>query len=179
MRVQLPNGAPCRISSKVEPAVDNREALVRFQHPAPFCCRARVTGRDGRCTRLLSETRLVRFQRHPPDSRDWQIWICTRLLSETKWVRIQLWDSTERWNVSRSRRGLRHVRQSLRYDALWRYLRSGDGIQNNSVISASLYAHINSDACPRQVLANSKASALIDPNEPVLARQGRSHRRLR
>ena len=35
MRVQLPNGAPCRISSKVEPAVDNREALVRFQHPAP------------------------------------------------------------------------------------------------------------------------------------------------
>jgi hypothetical protein len=27
--------APCRISSKVEPAVDNREALVRFQHPAP------------------------------------------------------------------------------------------------------------------------------------------------
>ena len=38
MRVQLPNGAPCRISSKVEPAVDNREALVRFQHPAPFCC---------------------------------------------------------------------------------------------------------------------------------------------
>src|SRR6266849_7792241 len=88
MRVQLPNGAPCRISSKVEPAVDNREAFVRFQHPAPFCCRARVTGRDGRCTRLLSETRLVRFQRHPPDSRDWQIWICTRLLSETKWVRF-------------------------------------------------------------------------------------------
>src|SRR6202040_3538685 len=36
MRVQLPSGAPCRISSKVEPAVDNREALVRFQHPAPF-----------------------------------------------------------------------------------------------------------------------------------------------
>src|SRR6266849_4175922 len=88
MRVQLPNGAPGRISSKVEPAVDNREALVRFQHPAPFSCRARVTGRDGRCTRLLSETRLVRFQRHPPDSRDWQIWICTRLLSETKWVRF-------------------------------------------------------------------------------------------
>ena len=88
MRVQLPNGAPRRISSKVEPAVDNREALVRFQHPAPFCCRARVTGRDGRCTRLLSETRLVRFQRHPPDLRDWQIWICTRLLSETKWVRF-------------------------------------------------------------------------------------------
>src|SRR5260370_11267194 len=26
----------CRNSSKVEPAVDNREALVRFQHPAPF-----------------------------------------------------------------------------------------------------------------------------------------------
>jgi hypothetical protein len=26
----------------------------------------RVTGRDGLCTRLLSETRLVRFQRHPP-----------------------------------------------------------------------------------------------------------------
>src|SRR6266481_1738612 len=46
-----------RISSKVEPAVDNREVLVRFQ-------------------------------RHPPDSRDWQIWICTRLLSETKWVRF-------------------------------------------------------------------------------------------
>src|SRR3984957_6134352 len=88
MRVQLPNGAPRRNSSKVEPAVDDREALVRFQHPAPFCCRARVTGRDGRCTRLLSETRLVRFQRHPPDSRDWQIWICTRLLSETKWVRF-------------------------------------------------------------------------------------------
>src|SRR5579871_3596496 len=35
MRVQLPNGAPGRISSKVEPAVDNREVLVRFQHPAP------------------------------------------------------------------------------------------------------------------------------------------------
>src|ERR1700676_2985967 len=34
----------CRISSKVEPAVDNREVLVRFQHPAPFCCNARVTG---------------------------------------------------------------------------------------------------------------------------------------
>src|SRR5438445_11201284 len=47
-----------------------------------------VTGRDGRCTRLLSETRLVRFQRHPPELRDWQIWICTRLLSETKWVRF-------------------------------------------------------------------------------------------
>ena len=26
-----------------------------------------VTGRDGRCTRLLSETRLVQFQRHPPE----------------------------------------------------------------------------------------------------------------
>ena len=37
MRVQLPNGAPGgRISSKVEPAVDNREVLVRFQHPAPL-----------------------------------------------------------------------------------------------------------------------------------------------
>src|SRR6516225_9756704 len=35
MRVQLPNGAPGRISSKVEPAIDNREELVRFQHPAP------------------------------------------------------------------------------------------------------------------------------------------------
>jgi hypothetical protein len=35
MRVQLPNGAPGRISSKVEPAVDNREVLVRFHHPAP------------------------------------------------------------------------------------------------------------------------------------------------
>src|SRR5713226_7502766 len=67
MRVELPNGAPCRISSKVEPAIDNREALVRFQHPAPFCCGAWVTGRDGRCTRLLIETRLVRFQRHPPE----------------------------------------------------------------------------------------------------------------
>ena len=30
------------------------------------CCGTWVTGRDGRCTRLLSETRLVRFQRHPP-----------------------------------------------------------------------------------------------------------------
>ena len=78
----------CRISSKVEPAVDNREALVRFQHPAPIFMCTRVTGRDGRCTRFLIETRLVRFQRHPPDSRDWQIWICTRLLSETKWVRF-------------------------------------------------------------------------------------------
>src|ERR1700758_1915733 len=68
MRVQLPNGAPCRISSKVEPAVDNREALVRFQHPAPFCFVLSMGDcRDGRCTRLLSETRLVRFQRHPPD----------------------------------------------------------------------------------------------------------------
>ena len=47
-----------------------------------------VTGRNGRCTRLLIETRLVRFQRHPPELRDWQIWICTRLLSETKWVRF-------------------------------------------------------------------------------------------
>ena len=58
-----------------------------------FYCVAGVTGRNGRCTRLLSETRLVRFQRHPPDFtgtslRDWQIWICTRLLSETKWVRF-------------------------------------------------------------------------------------------
>ena len=108
-----------RISSKVEPAIDNREVLVRFQHPAPFIrglrgkplrprdssrptaltvahpvlyegsavnrsalanrsrdpglalahLRLRVTGRDGRCTRLLSETRLVRSQRHPPFSR--------------------------------------------------------------------------------------------------------------
>src|SRR6266404_7405320 len=32
-----------------------------------FCCLAGVTGRDGRCTRLLIETRLVRFQRHPPE----------------------------------------------------------------------------------------------------------------
>src|SRR5713101_8350382 len=31
------------------------------------CCKAGVTGRDGRCTRLLIETRLVRFQRHPPE----------------------------------------------------------------------------------------------------------------
>ena len=30
-----PNGAPGRISSKVEPAIDNREVLVRVQHPAP------------------------------------------------------------------------------------------------------------------------------------------------
>src|SRR5205085_4828075 len=36
MRVQLPNGAPRRISSKVEPAIDNREELVRFQRPAPI-----------------------------------------------------------------------------------------------------------------------------------------------
>ena len=28
----------CRISSKVEPAIDNREELVRFQHPAPTFC---------------------------------------------------------------------------------------------------------------------------------------------
>src|SRR5262249_51057547 len=56
-----------RISSKVEPAVDNREVLVRFQHPAPILCCARVTGRAGSCTGLLSETRLVRFQRHPPE----------------------------------------------------------------------------------------------------------------
>ena len=27
-----------RISSKVEPAIDNREVLVRFQHPAPTLC---------------------------------------------------------------------------------------------------------------------------------------------
>src|ERR1700751_3826584 len=26
----------CRISSKVEPAIDNREVSVRFQHPAPI-----------------------------------------------------------------------------------------------------------------------------------------------
>ena len=32
-----------------------------------FSCKAGVTGRDGRCTRLLIETRLVRFQRHPPE----------------------------------------------------------------------------------------------------------------
>lgn len=61
MRVQLPNGAPCRNSSKVEHAIDNRAVKVRFFLPAPG-----VTGRDGRCTRLLIETRLVRFQRHPP-----------------------------------------------------------------------------------------------------------------
>src|SRR5215472_7825527 len=88
MRVQLPNGAPGRISSRVEPAIDNRGVLVRFQHPAPIFLLAWVTGRDGLCTRLLSETRLVRFQRHPPDLRDWQIGICTRLLSETKQVRF-------------------------------------------------------------------------------------------
>jgi hypothetical protein len=29
-----------RISSKVEPAIDNREVLVRFQHPAPNFMRA-------------------------------------------------------------------------------------------------------------------------------------------
>src|SRR5580704_18768809 len=51
-------------------------------------CSTWVTGRDGRCARLLSETRLVRFQRHPPELRDWQVWICTRLLSETKQVRF-------------------------------------------------------------------------------------------
>ncbi len=28
-------GTRGRISSKVEPAIDNREVLVRFQHPAP------------------------------------------------------------------------------------------------------------------------------------------------
>ena len=32
-----PERRTSKISSKVEPAVDNREALVRFQHPAPFC----------------------------------------------------------------------------------------------------------------------------------------------
>src|SRR5205814_8617582 len=32
--------------------------------------------------------RVVRFERDPPDSRDWQIWICTRLLGETQWVRF-------------------------------------------------------------------------------------------
>ena len=36
-----------RISSKVEPAIDNREVLVRFQHPAPNLWRTRVPGRDG------------------------------------------------------------------------------------------------------------------------------------
>ena len=90
MRVQFPNGAPtdCRNSSKVEHAIDNRAVKVRFFLPAPFFLCTRVTGRDGRCTRLLIEIRLVRFQRHPPDSRDWQIGICTRLLSETKQVRF-------------------------------------------------------------------------------------------
>src|SRR5215469_11620917 len=39
MRVRFPNGAPRRISSKVEPAIDNREVLVRFQHPAAFILR--------------------------------------------------------------------------------------------------------------------------------------------
>ena len=28
----------CRISSKVEPAIDNREVLVRFQHLHHFLC---------------------------------------------------------------------------------------------------------------------------------------------
>src|SRR5437016_1680186 len=55
MRVQLPNGAPCRISSKVEPAVDNREALVRFQHPAPL---------------LLNMGDWQRWQMHSPLKRD-------------------------------------------------------------------------------------------------------------
>src|SRR5450759_480268 len=32
-----------------------------------FLAPPRVTGREGRCTRLLIETRLVRFQRHPPE----------------------------------------------------------------------------------------------------------------
>ncbi len=45
----------CRISSKVEPAVDNREALVRFQHPAPFCC---------------SKGDWQRWQMHSPLKRD-------------------------------------------------------------------------------------------------------------
>ena len=56
MRVQLPNGAPGRISSKVEPAVDNREALVRFQHPAPFF--------------LCSKGDWQRWQMHSPLKRD-------------------------------------------------------------------------------------------------------------
>src|ERR1700733_8996757 len=55
MRVQLPNGAPCRISSKVEPAVDNREALVRFQHPASL---------------LLNMGDWQRWQMHSPLKRD-------------------------------------------------------------------------------------------------------------
>ena len=44
-----------RISSKVEPAVDNREALVRFQHPAPL---------------LFSMGDWQRWQMHSPLKRD-------------------------------------------------------------------------------------------------------------
>src|SRR5579859_686696 len=67
MRVQLPNGAPCRISSKVEPAVDNREALVRFQHPAPFLMLNMGDWQRWLIHSPLKRDRLVRFQRHPPD----------------------------------------------------------------------------------------------------------------
>src|SRR6266481_6139480 len=92
MRVQLPNGAPSRISSKVEPAVDNREALVRFQHPAPFFV-ARVTGRDGICTRLLSETKWVRFPHPAPRATTKRHSItdqCAELLPRTMRVQISL-----------------------------------------------------------------------------------------
>ena len=46
----------CRISSKVEPAIDNREVLVRFQHPAP--------------SSLLSMGDWQRWLMHSPLKRD-------------------------------------------------------------------------------------------------------------
>ena len=75
-----------RISSKVEPAIDNREELVRFQHPAPSF--------PGDWQRWLMHSPLKRDQGWFDSSvthqglRDWQMRLCTRLLSETKQVRF-------------------------------------------------------------------------------------------
>src|SRR6266404_5348079 len=94
MRVQLPNGAPCRISSKVEPAIDNREALVRFQHPAPILLSSRgdwqrwqmhsTLNRDEAGSIPASRTRVIVKRRHSITDE------CAELLPRMMRVQISL-----------------------------------------------------------------------------------------
>ena len=74
--VQLPNGAPDRISSKVEPATDNREVLVRFQHPAPFI-------RGLRNASLLRPRQLLALSRRSH-------WL-------TKYLKVKVMGDWQRW----------------------------------------------------------------------------------
>jgi hypothetical protein len=65
-------GTPGRISSKVEPAIDNREELVRFQHPAPF-----IRGLRGipLCPRQMLAQDGARIGSPKVFVGDWQRWL--------------------------------------------------------------------------------------------------------